>query len=286
METERAHHNGTAIPPMDLEEAMRTQRAIRRLKPDRVSDALILHLIELALKAPTGGNRQNCEFIVVRDRRVKGRLALLNRIAWSVYRPVWRWAAFDDPKTLRLIRAVHWQARHYEEIPVLIVACLRWSLYGPLPSGVRLPLPPFLTNIFYGSIFPAVQNLLLAARVAGLGASLTVMPLWSTFLARRVLRLPPWVTPVAVIPVGWPRGRYGSTTRVPAEEVVHVDEYGNRPFSPEALKTARPPRTTSAAEPGPRRGRVRRMPPRPANASTMRSERRRSHAGPLADHLS
>ena len=70
---------------MSLEDAMCTQRAIRRLKPDPVDDALVLHLIELALKAPTGSNAQNWEFIVVKDAAVKARLGRLNRQAWSLY---------------------------------------------------------------------------------------------------------------------------------------------------------------------------------------------------------
>ena len=118
------------------------------------------------------------------------------------------------------MKAVDWEADHYAEIPVLIVACLRRTAYGPIVSGWRPPFPPFLT---------AVQNLLLAARAVGLGASLTVMPLWSVSLARRVLDLPLWVSPVAVIPIGWPIGRYGSTTRVPVGDAVHFDQYGNRP---------------------------------------------------------
>jgi hypothetical protein len=62
-----------------------------------------------------------------------------------------------------------------EDIPVVVVACLRLSAYGPIVSGWRPPFPPFLAAIYYGSIFPAVQNVLLAARAGGLGASLTVM---------------------------------------------------------------------------------------------------------------
>lgn len=126
--------------------------------------------------------------------------------------------------------AVQWEADHYEAIPVIVVACLRWTTYGPIVSGVRLPFPPFWASIYYGSIFPAVQNLLLAARAAGLGASLTVMPLWSTFLARQALGLPLWVSPVAVIPLGWPQGHYGPTTRRPVGDVAHFDSYGNRPY--------------------------------------------------------
>jgi nitroreductase len=213
---------------MPLEEAMRTQRSIRRLKPDPVDETLLLHLLELAIKAPTGGNRQNAEFVVVRDLAVKRQLAQLNRVAWNTYGWVWKLFARNDEPTLRAMKAVDWEADHYEDIPVIVVACLRWSAYGPIVSGFRPPFPPFLAAIYYGSIFPAVQNLLLAARAAGLGASLTVMPLWNVTLARRALGLPIWVSPVAVIPMGWPRGRYGPTTRQPIGDLVHFDRYGNK----------------------------------------------------------
>ena len=152
---------------------------------------------------------------------------------------MWKFFARNDEKTLRAMKAVDWQADHYEEVPVVIVACLRWSTYGPIVSGVRPPFPPFLGSIYYGSIFPAVQNLLLGARAAGLGASLTVMPLRSVSLARRALGLPLWVSPVAVIPVGWPRGRYGPTTRRPVGDIAHFDSYGNRPYKGMAAPVAK-----------------------------------------------
>jgi nitroreductase len=212
---------GAAGLAMPLEEAMRTQRAIRRLKLDPVDDALVLRLVELALKAPTGSNAQNWEFVVVKDRAVKERLGRLNRGAWRLYGGLGRWLARNDPKMVRIIEAVEWQATHFADIPVLVVACLR---------GVRLPFPPVAATSFYGSIYPSVQNLLLAARAAGLGAALITLPLWSTFLARRALGLPWTVAPCAVVPLGWPRGRYGPTTRRPVGDVVHLDRYGNRPF--------------------------------------------------------
>ena len=207
---------------MPLSEAMETQRAVRRLLPDPVDDATILRIIELATKAPTGSNLQNWEFVVVRDPDVKHQLARLNRQAWSVYRRLGKRKARKDPSTRKIIDAVQWQADHFEEIPVVIVACLhgRSPMFGP----------PVLATSFYGSAYPAVQNLLLAARGLGLGATLTTLPLWSTSLARRTLGLPAKVTPVAVIPLGWPRGRYGPTTRKPVGEVVHLDRYGNRSF--------------------------------------------------------
>jgi nitroreductase len=206
---------------MPLEEAMSTQRAIRRLLPDPVDDAIVLRLIELALKAPSGSNQQNWEFLVVKDPAVKAKLARLNRAAWNLYGGIGRRMARGDDGMLRIIEAVEWQATHFEEIPVIVVACLR---------GMRPFWPPVAATSYYGSIYPSVQNLLLAARAAGLGAALITLPLWSTFLARRALGLPWSITPCAVVPLGWPKGKYGPTTRRPVGEVVHLDRYGNQPF--------------------------------------------------------
>jgi nitroreductase len=208
---------------MPLEEAMRTQRAIRRIKPDPVDDTLVLHLLELATKAPTGSNAQNWEFIVVKDREVVAKLGRLNRTAIDRGGELYKRMLGNrmDEKMLRNEKAVRWQAAHFDEIPVVIVACLK---------GVVPPWPPVAVSSAYGSIYPAVQNLLLAARAAGLGAALTTIPLWSKFAARRVLGLPWNVTPCAVIPMGWPIGKYGPTTRRPVAEVVSLDRYGNRAF--------------------------------------------------------
>jgi nitroreductase len=139
-----------------------------------------------------------------------------------VYGGIGRLLMRRRPAMVRIIRAVDWQAAHFEDIPVVVVACLR---------GVRPPFPPVAATSYYGSIYPSVQNLLLAARAAELGAALITLPLWSTILARRALGLPWNVTPCAVVPLGWPRGRYGPTRRRPAGDVVSVDWYGNRPFA-------------------------------------------------------
>lgn len=80
----------------------------------------------------------------------------------------------------------------------------------------------------YGSIYPSVQNLLLAARSMGLGASLITLPLWNQFKARRILGLPFKAQPVCIVPLGRPQGRYGPTTRRPVGDVVHLDRYGQR----------------------------------------------------------
>lgn len=208
---------------MPLQEAMRTQRAIRRLKPDPVDDALVLGLIELAIRAPSGSNRQRWEFIIVKDPQVKQGLARLNRQAWWLPRRVRSWATRNDPQRRKMLDSVLWQADHFEEAPVIIVACL---------EGHYVPFLHISATTYFGSIFPAIQNLLLAARAVNLGAALTTIPIWNTFSARRILGLPWNITPCAVIPLGWPVGHYGSTTRRPVHEVVSFDRFGNRPSGP------------------------------------------------------
>jgi len=212
---------------MPLVEAMMTQRAVRRVLPDPVDDAVILKCIQLALRAPTGANGQNWEFIVVKDRRVKEKLARRYRQAWKLYYAVViRRVAARDESMAKTARAVQWQVDHFAEIPVLVVACLRLGAReGRIPY---VPMPHAAISGYFGSIYPSVQNLLLAARAMGLGASLITLPLWSVTSARRTLDLPLSVTPCCIVPLGWPRGRYGPTTRRAVDEVTHLDAYGNR----------------------------------------------------------
>jgi nitroreductase len=205
---------------MPIEEAMRTQRAIRRLKSDPVDEALVMHLLELATRAPSGSNLQNWAFVVVRDRAVLGRLGRLNRQAWKIYSWIGRRLKGGDEKSMKLMKAGDHLAAHFEEIPVLVVGCLK----GRVP-----PFPHVATASYFASIYPAVQNLLLGARAAGLGACLVTLPLWNVRAVKRALGLPGNVTPCALVPLGWPLGRYGPTTRRPLHEVVHLDRWGNHP---------------------------------------------------------
>lgn len=205
---------------MSLREAMRTQRAVRRVLPDDVDDEIVLACIELALKAPTGSNGQNWEFIVVRDRGIKAEFAAQYRKAWKLYGGIGERIAANDESMAKVLRAVGWQVDNFEDIPVVVVPCL----VGPN----RFAPVSIAQSSHYGSIYPSVQNLLLAARAMGLGASLITLPLWNQFRARRLLGLPLKVQPVCMVPLGWPRGRYGPTTRRPVGDVVHLDRYGRR----------------------------------------------------------
>jgi hypothetical protein len=188
---------------MPLLDAMMTQRAIRRVRPDPVDDAIVLKCIELALRAPTGSNGQNWEFVVVKDPRVKDQLGRRYRQARSIYGAIGRRVAAGDESMEKILRAVQWQVDHFSEIPVLVVPCLR--------GGTRLPYvpSPFLAeSSFFGSIYPACRTCCWPRAPWGLGASL--------------------ITPCCVVPLGWPRGRYGPTTRKPVQEVTHLDGFGNR----------------------------------------------------------
>lgn len=210
---------------MPLDEAMRTQRAVRRLHLDPVDHAVLLPLLELSLKAPTSSNSQDWTYLVVEDREQKARLARLYRILFRTFDPIVERQAAGDEFALRQMRPGQWQAEHFEQLPVFVIPCYRRSLKHR-PVG----RPQISVSSYYGSVFPAVQNLLLGCRAVGLGASIQTLPLWLVPAARRILGLPRSVNPVCIIPIGWAKGRYGPTTRPPLGDVVHVDRYGNQPF--------------------------------------------------------
>jgi len=206
---------------MPLVEAMVTQRAVRRVLPDPVAPGIVRRCIELALEGPTGSNGQNWEFVVVTEQKTKARLQVQYRRIWALYGRAGERVAADDPQTARILASVRWQVEHFTEIPVVVVACLRGGANLPY-----VPMPAMANTAHYGSIYPSVQNLLLAARAVGLGGSLITLPLWSVTVARRILGLPLSVEPCCVVPLGWPRGRYGPKPRKPVDQVIHLERYG------------------------------------------------------------
>jgi nitroreductase len=211
---------------MSMQEAMRTQRAVRRLHTEPVSHDVLLPLLELSLKAPTSSNSQDWCYLVVEDRAQKARLAQLHRRLYRLYNPIVERMARGDEKELRQIRPGQWQTEHFEDLPVFVIPCYRRNLKHR-PVG----RPQLSVASFYGSVFPAVQNLLLGCRATGLGASIQTLPIWNIRATRKILGLPRSMNPVCIIPIGWAKGRYGPTTRRPIGEVVHLDHYGNQPFA-------------------------------------------------------
>ncbi|HEX5097529.1 MAG TPA: nitroreductase family protein [Acidimicrobiia bacterium] len=205
----------------ELARTMRAQAPRRRLTTEPVDDATVLGLLELASHAVAGRPRR-CEFVVVRDPDVRHQLARMYRQGWSVYKRILRSRASADAT----LAARQWEADHFEDVPVIIVTCVR---------GRRPLFPAIGAATFYGTAFAAVQNLLLAAQAAGLGAGVTTLALWSGWEARRTLGLPRHVTPVAVVPIGWPRGGAEAGPIAPIGNLVHLDRFGHQPFrSPSA----------------------------------------------------
>ena len=209
---------------MPLTEAMLTQRAIRRLHFQPVDPAVLREVLALALKAPTSSNSQDWAFLVVNDPDRKRRLVrsyhrVSKLVGWFGLRTA------PDEAARRQLRVAQWQSEHLAEMPTLVVACYRRNNRHRPAGG-----PQIRVSSFYGSVYPAVQNLLLACRAVGLGASLQTLPLWFVPAVRSALELPRDMVPVCIIPIGWARGHYGPTRRPPIEDVVHIDRFGNQPW--------------------------------------------------------
>jgi len=205
----------------DLFETMQTMRAMRRLKPDPVPDELIRKILAAGICAPNGANLQTWRFLVVKDEAIKRRVQVYYKRAFDeVMGPQYRTATPPPGVTkdayLRQLAAVEYLTDHFHEAPVWIVACLDHGNGTPnRGSGA--------------SIYPAVQNMLLAARALGLGATLTTRHLMYEKETEAALGLPPGVHSYAIIPVGYPMGKFGPVGRGrPLGEIVFQDRWNNR----------------------------------------------------------
>jgi nitroreductase len=202
----------------DLFEIMRTTRAMRRLKTEPVPDHLIRQVLEAGTCAPSGGNMQTWRFLLVRDPEVKRQVGAIYRRAWhEIVGPRYR-AGGPAPGTTpegfaRMLTAADHLADHIHEAPVWIVPCLSSATH---------------TRTTGSSIYPAVQNMLLAARALGLGATLTTLHLLFEQEAEAALGLPAGAHSYALLPICWPEGRFGPVRRAPLAEVVFEDRWGTQ----------------------------------------------------------
>jgi nitroreductase len=195
-----------------LLEGIRTTRALRRLLPDPVPRELIRKVCEAGTFAPSGGNRQPWRFIAVTEPERRRWVADRYRARFREYiRPAAEAAkdpSFPEQKR-RMQRAAIWLAEHLHEVPVhLFVA--GWTRRGA----------PQLQ-----ALMPAIQNLLLACRAVGLGASLTTQHLAFGAEVDAWLGLPEGCPTCALIPIGWPKGSYGRPPRRPVDECLCFERY-------------------------------------------------------------
>ncbi len=212
---------------IDLREAMSTLRAVRRLKPDAVSDEVLRRVLEAAAWAPTGGNTQPWRVVVVRDRAKMAELGQLYSKGWYAYAKGHRALIADAPEALRvstekMIGAGDYLADRFAQTPVLLVFC-----FNPKIMAITDAKLDRISVVGGASIYPAVQNALLACRAEGLGCVLTTLLCQCEDEVRRILQIPePWGT-AAAIPIGYPvLGGHGPISRRPVEKMAFEDTWG------------------------------------------------------------
>src|ERR1044071_4578294 len=176
----------------DLFEIISTTRSMRRLKPDPVPAELIRKILEAGVCAPSGGNMQRWRFLVIQDAEIKRTVGAYYKRAWDEvvalrYRAGAPAPGMDQARFQRLLAAAEYLAAHIHEAPVWIIPCLQ----GEAP-----------TRTSGSSIYPAVQNMLLAARALGLGATLTTLYLNFEKEAETALGLPADWHSYALMPIG------------------------------------------------------------------------------------
>jgi nitroreductase len=220
-----------------LFEAMYSARALRRFKPDPVPDEIISKILDAAIRAPTASSYQNWVFIVVKDPECRRRVAEVYRRVGDGIRPVIanlfererRAETIPDSQRRKLGNAVLYLFENMDVAPVLLVACLKPA--PPYWQGVQVP-----PNILRGmqamarfessSIYPAVQNIILACRAFGLGTVLTTLHAVLEDEVKAVLEIPKEVDTWALLPIGYPIDKFGPVKRRPVSEVAFEDRWG------------------------------------------------------------
>lgn len=205
---------------MGLFDAIYNCRAMRKLDTKAVPEEDLMKLVDAANQAPSGSNMQAGRWLIVRDPEVKRGLAALNRAGVEAYiGPM-----VDNPgslphqdqdKRLRMMNSVLWQMENMHTLPALIIACMDF--------GVKVDAEMIARG--GGSIWPGIQNLLLAARALGLGAAPTTLALQDQEAVADVLGLPETMAAFCLIPVGYPLGKFGPVTRKPLSEIMKFDQW-------------------------------------------------------------
>jgi len=201
----------------DLFDIQRTMRAMRRLKPDPVPNALITQILEAATCAPNGGNSQKWRFLVIKDPEIKKAVQVYYKRAYDeVQKPRHDLQAPKEPGPAldqhhRNEAAIEYLTDNFHKAPVWIIACAEDADSASASSGA--------------SIYPAVQNMLLAARALGLGATLTARHITFREEVEKLLGLPSNVGSFAILPIGYPLGKFGPINRTPVEKVAFLDSF-------------------------------------------------------------
>ena len=221
---------------MDVLEAIYTARALRKLKPDLVPEELIVRILEAGTRAGSGGNAQRWAFIVVRDAEQRRKLGAIYRRGSDISQIVYALRGppphLSEEQFRKMMTAGAYLWDHMADAPVLLVPCIESNTLPPretFPPDVQArydELAAYQQLIRGASIYPAVQNIILACRALGLATLITTNHLYYEAELRDVLGIPEHMFPCALMPIGWPVGHFGPVTRRPVGEVAFADRWG------------------------------------------------------------
>lgn len=206
---------------MDLIEAMQTQGTCRSYLDRDVPDDVLYKAFDAARFGPQGGNRQPVRFVVVRDAAKKRQLKSWYLDQWNPYLERLTGGKIGATALPKSVKAADEFAQHYDAVPALVVVCAEIS--GLLATDRDLGR---LSIVGGGSVYPIVQNFLLACRNEGLGTTLTTLLCAAEASVKDLLQIPDDVATAATIAVGWPARPFPSKlTRRAVDDIVHVDSY-------------------------------------------------------------
>lgn len=212
-------------------EAIHSARALRRFKPDPVPDEIITRILEAAICAPSGGNSQDWLFVVITDPEQRQRIAAAYARASQMVRPYYADVAkpphMSEEEYHRLQSSGFYLHEHMDEAPVLILVAAKKKPprhYENIDPAIAAR-SQLCTRM--ASIYPAVQNIILACRALGLGTVPTTNHLLCEDEVKAIVGLPDDVETFALMPTGYPRGKFGPVRRKPLNEVAIRDRWPN-----------------------------------------------------------
>jgi len=214
---------------MDLFEALTTTRAVRRFTAEPVTEDEILQCIRVATQAPSGGNIQPWQFLVVTDPETKRAIGDVYRRAYARYEPALlavrppARSAEDEEAFSRMLRSSRHLAEHMGEAPVMVL-----FLMPNISMALRDADGELDVGTPFASVYPAVQSFMLAARGLGIGTTLTTVYRIYQDEVRALCGIPERYEIVALVPMGLPRGRFVVGRRRPAEQVTHWNRFGTK----------------------------------------------------------
>ena len=210
-----------------LYDAMSTLRAVRRLRPDPVPDPVLHRILQAAAWAPSGGNVQPFRIVVARDPGIRAQIGDLYRPQWATYGANARkgLAGMEgqaQAKRARMLDACDYLGEHMGEAPVLLVFCFNPQYMAITDADMSRP-----SVVGGGSVYPALQNAMLACVSEGIGCTLTTLLCYEEDALKKILAIPDdWYT-CAVMPIGYPiRGGHGPISRRPVEKLCFADQFG------------------------------------------------------------